>query len=287
MPDNRREACARAGPRCRTGSTRCLFAAALLVISGAGATGHEDPTWYTVEIIVFENLEPDPGDEIWPEAPGMPALAGSVELTEPLATSEDSTAATPYAYAPLPSREWSLGRLFRRLKRSSRYHPLLHVAWRQPGLGRTGSRPVHLNSGGRDLSAAGPWVEGTVHVWRERYLHLDADLLFAPEVTGAARPPREPERSGNEEKSEADRRTATPSPLPDIAPRFRLRAHRRMRSRQLNYIDHPMFGLLVEITPYEPPENEPPAAPLRGRASAPAGNVSAPARSPEERKRDQ
>jgi len=35
-----------------------------------------------------------------------------------------------------------------------------------------------------------------------------------------------------------------------------LQEHRRMRSRELHYLDHPLFGVLVLITPYELPEPE-------------------------------
>lgn len=33
-----------------------------------------------------------------------------------------------------------------------------------------------------------------------------------------------------------------------------MRQHRRMRSNELHYIDHPLMGLLIKVTPYEPPE---------------------------------
>ena len=35
-----------------------------------------------------------------------------------------------------------------------------------------------------------------------------------------------------------------------------MRQHRRMRSGELHYIDHPLMGLLIRITPYEPPSAE-------------------------------
>lgn len=33
-----------------------------------------------------------------------------------------------------------------------------------------------------------------------------------------------------------------------------MRQHRRMRSKELHYIDHPLFGMLIKIVPYELPE---------------------------------
>ena len=35
-----------------------------------------------------------------------------------------------------------------------------------------------------------------------------------------------------------------------------LREHRRMRSRNLHYLDNPEFSLLILITPYEKPAEE-------------------------------
>jgi len=57
-------------------------------------------------------------------------------------------------------------------------------------------------------------VYGTVRVSRGRYLHVDLDLLY---------------RDGDGE--------------------YRFRSHRRMRSNEIHYLDHPMFGVLILITP--------------------------------------
>ncbi|MGB5299133.1 MAG: CsiV family protein, partial [Thiogranum sp.] len=41
-------------------------------------------------------------------------------------------------------------------------------------------------------------------------------------------------------------------------PEIRLRQQRRMRSKELHYFDHPRFGVIALITPYQPePEPEP------------------------------
>ena len=59
------------------------------------------------------------------------------------------------------------------------------------------------------------------------YLHVDADLVhFRRAPVG----------------SEVD------------ATQFRMQQSRRLRSKEVHYIDHPLFGLIVLITPYEPAE---------------------------------
>jgi hypothetical protein len=61
------------------------------------------------------------------------------------------------------------------------------------------------------LSSSGSGMEGTIKVSVGRYLHVDLDLLLG--------------------KS------------------YRMQAHRRMRSKELHYIDHPKMGALVLISP--------------------------------------
>ena len=59
-------------------------------------------------------------------------------------------------------------------------------------------------------------IYGTVTVSRGRYLHVDLDLVYQ-----------------------------------DDSGRFRFTSHRRMRSNEIHYMDHPMFGVLILITPLE------------------------------------
>ena len=69
--------------------------------------------------------------------------------------------------------------------------------------------------------AKGLWVEeerigGLIKISLGRYLHLDVDLVLTDSDTGET---------------------------------FRIVDHRRMRSEQLNHLDHPKLGILVHITP--------------------------------------
>ena len=70
-------------------------------------------------------------------------------------------------------------------------------------------------------------MHGTVKISLERYLHVDVDLLYRRVVAG--------------DSSATD---AVPT-------RFRLTAAHRMRSGDLHYIDHPLFGVLILITPFD------------------------------------
>ena len=121
-------------------------------------------------------------------------------------------------------------------------------------------------------------LDGTLRVHRARYLHVKADLLYYRPLDSDANAPTPPgsDTAGLPLPDSPD--TALIEQLlaeEDTATRlFRLTESRRMRSAELHYLDHPLFGMLVEAWPVELPEEAPPAAPLAGEGDAPAGESS-------------
>ncbi len=110
------------------------------------------------------------------------------------------------------------------------YAVLFHRAWRQLAYDRENAvdYPVHsFADNGRDS------VEGTITLIRERYLHLDMDLLLMTTGTGGQ---------------------VLYSDGPGSVPAYRLSEKRRVRSGELHYFDHPRFGVIARVTPYESPE---------------------------------
>ena len=214
-------------PSC-TASTLALAAilgAAFVVPAGAA------DRWFTVEIIVFDDLRSDNlHAEHWPADPGEPSLANAVELTH---LPEDALDDGVHAYRLVKPSHLTLGEVRNRLRRSAHYRPLVHAGWRLPGLSRSVARPVHVGRslGGSEARAAQgvgaerSSVHGTVTVSLARYLQVDIDLLYNRPASSEA---------------------AAPSSAPT---RFRLVSERRMRSGELHYIDHPLFGVLVLLTP--------------------------------------
>ncbi len=202
-----------------------MFAAMLAIPASAS------DRWFTVEIIVFDDLQDENLDaEHWPVDPGEPSLQDAVELTRSHGGEPDETVR---AFQLVNRADLSLHDVRNALRRSARYRPFLHVGWRLPGLPHGVARPAHvsprLGNSGTDAAehdgVEHPAVQGTVTVSLARYLQVDVDLLY-----------RRPE-SGEDAAS-------------NTAPtRFRLVSERRMRSRELHYIDHPLFGVLILITP--------------------------------------
>jgi len=255
---------------------RQLVLAALLSLPGL--VGAEETQWYTVELVIFEHTgNAALASEHWPEVLGQPVIEGSIELTDPLTlpdTGDDDPAGTtsiPYAYWLLAAEDRSLDPLVSRLRRNRRYRPLLHMAWRQPGLDKKSAPTIHLRTDLQSSSISGdggvgklsadtvpatneaqgrfpfpenlqvfapadsPWVDGSLRLYRERYLHAEVDLLYyrpRPQATD----------------------TSAAVPEPQVSALFRLRESRRMRSGELHFLDHPLFGVLIKTDRFEIPE---------------------------------
>lgn len=193
--------------------------------SGQAETA-DQPALYDVEVVVFRNRSAQADGEHWPRRraetgrgtsggfPGDPVDTGIEELL-------------------LGQR--SLQAIADSLQRSGAYDVLVHTAWRQTGLDRTLAQPYRVPGGTR---RSGYRLEGTIRLVRERFLHLDIDLLLskpqAALIPGQARD------------------------MPDRV--YELRETRRVRRGELHYFDNPYLGVIAQVVSYEAPE--PPVLPV-------------------------
>lgn len=185
---------------------------------------------YAVELLVFSRLAADDGEERWPLPTALPATE------QALGFGEGGLQAAGGGRA--------MQAIADNLRRSNGYRPLLHWRWIQPGWDRKQARPLHVQvpagsalpltqpsalasrtemqrlrllADPSAVTGAGlPLLDGTVSLSRSRFLHLAVDLIHVDPATG----------------------------IP-----MQLRESRRMRSNELHYLDHPRFGVLVQVTP--------------------------------------
>ena len=138
-------------------------------------------------------------------------------------------------FTELSSGQFRLKPVSNTLRQGGSYQVLLHRAWRQAP-SPSAAYPVRSSTVG---------VEGSIRLTRGRYLHLDVDLLL---------------------------RNVTGSGYMNV---HRLTEKRRMRSKELHYFDHPRFGMLAQITPYQPPaaptgaDSATSSSPVAGEAGGP------------------
>jgi hypothetical protein len=81
-------------------------------------------------------------------------------------------------------------------------------------------------------------LDGTFTLRRGRFLHVDVDLGFTKTVAVAA---------------PATDDDTLPAPPPETASYYvRMTQSRRIRNGELHYLDHPLFGVLFTVSPYQP-----------------------------------
>jgi hypothetical protein len=191
----------------RTRALLLCCAALFTFLTGSFPVLAEVPQ-YDVEVVIFSNQNSGSDGELWPttlpDSLGTPGFAAEGQFSE------------------LPASSYRLGGVANSLRQSRGYSVLLHTAWRQPAYDSTNAVAYPVDAivlnGARRLA-------GQITLVRERYLHLDADLLLMS-AAGA-----------------------------DGSAVYELNEKRRIkRSATLHYFDHPHFGMIAVVTPYQSPE---------------------------------
>ncbi|OGI48400.1 MAG: hypothetical protein A3B81_02600 [Candidatus Muproteobacteria bacterium RIFCSPHIGHO2_02_FULL_65_16] len=95
------------------------------------------------------------------------------------------------------------------LEKDGNHRVLAHRRWRQSAAGRAETRPVRIRGGDNTL-------DGTLKFYLSRFLHVDVNLALSAD--------------GN------------PSDQP-----YRIVDHRRIKTQEINYFDHPKFGILLKV----------------------------------------
>jgi hypothetical protein len=223
------------------------------------------PPQFEVEVIVFAHRDFDPTEERFepsvdgfgPDAlapfnqppvfdattlpPATPAAPPPPVPLEPDPLAEERAAAEQaLRIRPLLPSELKLGNEYGRLEALSAYEPLVHTGWVQPGLAEEDAEPFDFAS----LGVLNP--SGTVRVHLSRFLHITLDVTYQGADHARVSSP-------NDGLAELE-----------LAPRYRLKGTRSVRSGELHYFDHPAFGVLVRITPVPAPN----ASPSSGRRPA-------------------
>jgi len=218
------------------------FASLLLVLLAllptrlpAADEGDQAPE-YQVELVLFLR-DAQPGGEYWQAdatAPNPAQAVATVQGGPPPATTS-AFSAPPVQTSPAAVQPNVVNlpvnsyqlRNHAEALRRKGLTPLLHTAWKQRVGDRDNKDWLWLN--------AGP-MYGLVRISLGRYLHIDTDLAL---------------------------KTAQG----DDGLLIHSVDHRRLRSGELHYLDHPAFGILVLINPYQAPGSatEPPTPAAEAR----------------------
>jgi len=210
-----------------------LLLPCLLLLSTSSSFARD----YLVEVIVFENTSGKSSS-----SGGMYIPKGGRAMTLGGDTAQQ-------AGFEVVSDGLSLSENAESIRKSGRFRLLRHLAWRQPGLDNKEAKAIRVNLGtantvylpedtkpydsfipvsqnpqpDRTREARTVTVNGTIKVRLGRFLHMDALLVYTD---------------------------------PDTGQSYRLKQSRKMRSRELHYIDNRRFGLLTRILPIDEDEEQ-------------------------------
>lgn len=250
----------------------------VLLAGSASGAGKEGPSTYQVEVLIFAvNDTAALAAESWPESYESSSTGQFLYITTPehapktASSNKDAAAKKPViaSYQFLGQDQFKLSASVAKLKKNPHYEVLLHTAWRQPAIdlkdetavyvfsGMTEpEHPVDTPSAGSGTSSApqssaqtrgnteeslnseprAPRLSGTVKLALGQYLHVALDLFYRKEVS----------RIGSVDASGKEI-LASHNALQS----FRLNEMRRIKTGEVNYFDHPLFGALVLIASTE------------------------------------
>jgi hypothetical protein len=173
----------------------------------------QPPTLYQVDVIVFSHLNADAlASEQWQPITEAPNIDQASEPDQ------------------LPFQQSQLQQTLKALNNNQNYTVLANYTWQQPIPVSNKAVPIHIY-GGKSFGNIYE-LDGTITINRDRYFNLATNLVLT-----------EPsELLGN--IGQADYGTTLDQ---NSLVSFQLKEQRRLKSKELNYIDHPLFGMLIEI----------------------------------------
>ncbi len=263
---------------------KTLFLIALLLPAALPA---QEVRYYDVEVILFENLDPAArASERWPESVELATDERTIEIGQPWPGPIPEGYDPALSFKPLPPERYQLTDQARKIDESPSRRLLMHTAWRQPGMPQDTALKVHIRQS-IPAAAAPPAsldalpdaaapetagvppeageLEGLIQVILARYLHVKADIVFRPEWSEPAQEaflpdgfqplPADNLAGATDAESPIATEQDTDTAIPLVTRRpvvYHLnQMRRRMRSRELHYLDHPVIGMLIRITPVE------------------------------------
>jgi len=147
----------------------------------------------------------------------LPDLQGGELLTRDTAKPLPPISDTAQPPANIPGDSYMQPALTTLLQKDGHYRILAHARWLQSLDAKDIAKPVRITS---DKPGE---VDGTVRFFMSRFLHLSVNLRF-----------RDP--------------ASTDPAAPTV---YRMNEQRRIKSLELNYFDHPRFGVLARVVPVD------------------------------------
>ena len=221
-----------------------------------------------------------PGEQpVAPTTSSTPSSAPGND--EPMGIDAFPGPAQPAVFATLPQAQQQLAGKANAMQRSGRYQILFHEVWTQPMYSEAESDPIVLDRSGD--GGAWPALQGSIKLYLASYIYLETNLWlntqgeYLPGSWRMPAPPLAPRSNAPAGALPAPAQpvgqpavTGTRTPVmnspgaareigageslgPDYPFRHAvlLQQTRRIPSGEIAYVDHPLLGVLIQISPLE------------------------------------
>ncbi len=172
---------------------------------------------YIIEVLVIQNIDADDGGEFW---------INREEKSKVDKTGKEAETSKPVVVNDTPPTDSKLTKVAALISEDKNYRILAHKRWSQFAEPKSNSKLVRING----AENTEPVLDGTLLFYSTRYLHVIADLSLKDKQSTVEE---------GEEVKEGE----------EAGPVYRIWEKRRIRIRQINYFDHPKFGIFVYVEP--------------------------------------
>lgn len=203
---------------------------------------------YQIEMIIFSQINKTAIDsEEWPPTDAFILPDTKVATLVPNNNGLDAPTTGQNQIQLLPTSKFKLNAIEAHLDRSPNYKPIMHIAWLCSFDKPVNKLPIHIQGGQYyndngslidkpttdDQNTLIPQVDGLVSIKLNRFFDVTANLVFSAPLKQIA------------SIGQTDYFNNFDSGLLH----FHLLQSRRMRSSELNYIDFPLYGIVMEVFP--------------------------------------
>jgi len=229
----------------------------------------ENVRYYDFEIIIFESLNEEArNSEAWKNNFSIEVPEKFVRLGKPYPGPMPKEYKPRHTFKRLPRKSYRLTEEAKLLKDNEQYRIIMHTAWRQPGMSAETTLPIHLHkeyiitrkapespaATDPDMPAVNlpaPSVtstqskavlDGYLKIVLSRYLHANYNLTYK---TGLPLRPRSPVVIVDPDSDDIEK------PAEPVIVTYQLQQTRKMRSKEVHYIDHPVIGIVMLAWPYK------------------------------------
>ncbi len=142
----------------------------------------------------------------------------------------------------LSSNQYKLANSAANIQQSKHFKLLAHFGWIQPKMSENRALPIMITKDPYDENMP----EGEIRLYVSRFLHMNVDLAQTECIPLQKRPGEAVYKATS---SSGSTTTYSGQTSECIEHTYQFKQRRKMRSKELHYLDNPVFGMLVYISP--------------------------------------